>query len=41
MLLAFHIEKEETTVGYCHLLSELFTNFGLPQKIITDKRRTF
>ena len=41
MLLAFHIEKEETTAGYCHLLTDLFNDFGLPKKIITDKRRTF
>lgn len=40
-LLALHMEKEETTKGYCILLNKLFKRIGKPRLIITDKRRTF
>lgn len=41
MLLAVHIEKEETTLGYYKLLRKLFSKYGKCQLIKTDKRRTF
>lgn len=41
MLLAIHIEKEETTLGYYKLLRKLFVSYGKPTVIRTDKRRSF
>ena len=39
-VLALHCEKEETTLGYQKLLTRLFSKHGLPQVILSDKRRT-
>lgn len=41
MLLAIHIEKEETTKGYYKLLTKVFSKYGFPSIIKTDRRRTF
>ncbi|UUD35178.1 hypothetical protein NPA07_05235 [Mycoplasmopsis caviae] len=40
-LLAIWIDIEETTIGYQNLLTQLFKRYGIPQVIITDRRRTF
>lgn len=39
-LLGFWCEKEETTQGYQKLLEIVFEKYGLPERIISDKRRT-
>ncbi|WP_303924063.1 hypothetical protein [Ureaplasma parvum] len=39
-LVALWAEKEETNKGYQKLLEILFQNYGLPETIISDKRRT-
>ena len=41
VILAYHIEKEETTAGYVVLLTKLFKTWGIPKEIHTDKRTTF
>lgn len=41
VVLAYHIEKEETTKGYVILLTKLFKTYGVPKFILTDKRTTF
>ncbi|WP_369085871.1 hypothetical protein AB5V95_03025 [Metamycoplasma spumans] len=40
-LLAVHVSKEETNIGYMNLLEKLFRTHGIPQIIKTDKRTTF
>ncbi|MDE6289488.1 MAG: hypothetical protein K2L64_01850, partial [Ureaplasma sp.] len=40
-ILAYHIEKQETTAGYIALLTKLFKIWGIPKEIRTDKRTTF
>lgn len=40
-LLAIHIEKEETTIGYYILLINVIKTYGKPNLILTDKRRSF
>ncbi|UUD35710.1 hypothetical protein NPA07_02440 [Mycoplasmopsis caviae] len=40
-MLAIWIDIEETTIGYQNLLTQLFKRYGIPQVIITDRRRTF
>lgn len=39
-LLGLWYEKEETTQGYQKLLEIVFEKYGLPERIISDKRRT-
>lgn len=41
LVLAIHIEKEETTNGYYILLRKLMKSYGKPALIKTDKRRSF
>ncbi len=41
LVLAIHIEKEETTNGYYILLRKLMKLYGKPMLIKTDKRRSF
>ena len=41
VLLAYHIEEQETTAGYVTLLTKLFKTYGVPKAIYTDKRTTF
>lgn len=40
MLLGIWIEKEETNHGYQKLLEMVFEQYGLPQAVLSDKRRT-
>ncbi|WP_406615786.1 hypothetical protein ACJA25_00785 [Mycoplasmopsis hyopharyngis] len=40
MLLGIWIEKEETNRGYQKLLEMVFEQYGLPQAVLSDKRRT-
>ncbi|MBU4690831.1 hypothetical protein [Mycoplasma zalophi] len=41
IILALHAEKEETNQGYMILLEDLFSKWGFPVLIRTNKRRTF
>ena len=38
MILAMHMEKEETNLGYFNLLSKLFARWGKPAEIRSDRR---
>ena len=40
-ILAIHLEKEETTKGYFHILNKLIRDNKLPQKFKTDCRSSF
>lgn len=39
--IAIWFAKEETTLGYLNLFAEVFTKYGIPQKVISDRRGTF
>lgn len=41
MILASHVELQETTIGYYKLIYKLLMNYGCPQLIKTDKRKSF
>lgn len=41
MILAIHVEKEETTIGYYKLLDKMLSKYGIPSIIKTDRRKTF
>ncbi|MFV8414351.1 hypothetical protein ACNQ2B_02835 [Mycoplasma sp. Z707] len=40
-LLALWAEKEETNIGYLKLFEQMFEVYGIPIKVLADRRRTF